>query len=229
MREFLSKVDLTLLEASATPDDFTAMAGIACETGCRAVCVPMIGIYPSSLAIKKWSSGNPMRPHRVKVCVVIDFPDGNLTTMSRIWLVNNAGFSGAGECDIVMPMGRFLSNKLESLEFEFRRLMEEAGDRGVVLKLIAETGYLSDSQIIRSAEFASKYNFMWKTSTGRDPKVQIPEKARHVRLVREAFPKLKIKAAGGIRTREDVEMLFDAGADILGVSWKSAIQIADNW
>lgn len=242
LNTFLSRVDCTLLDANAMPEDFKNMSRDACEWKCRAVCVPMGFGSLCRNEILGWSEANAMHPHRVKLCVVVDFPDGNLDISSRKHLVEYAITDAnvyADEVDIVMPIGRFLAGDywrvpiLDGLVpgYVSKDLSEVVrASYGMKVKIIVETGYLTDDQILQSAVLVQVSGaFCWKTSTGRDPKVAIPEKARHVRMVREAFPNLKIKAAGGIRTQEDVLMLHDAGADIFGISWKALKDIAQNW
>lgn len=242
---FLSKVDLTLLDANATPGDFKNMAQDACKMGCRAVCVPFSARKVCWVEIREWEKSHAMSPHHVKLCGVLDFPDGALDMFSRCALAGRAVSVPAfdsdmrpgmasdmafDEIDVVMPIGQFLSGNYDHVVKDLHGIVVRIVRNGTKVKVIAETGYLTDEQILKSAELVKRAGaFCWKTSTGRDPKVAIPEKARHVRLVREAFPDLKIKAAGGIRTQEDVEMLTEAGADIFGIGWKALQEIVKNW
>jgi deoxyribose-phosphate aldolase len=226
--EFLSRVDCTLLDANATPDDFRKMARYAHKQECRAICVPMGSLNVCRIQFTH-TAKRPLQ------CVVIDFPDGSLDSVLRAYLVKEAKMRGVDECDVVMRIGDFVAGDYAKVAedlagINFARYSLYSGKELLRVKVIVETGYLSDKQILKSAEMVQASGaFCWKTSTGRDPKVAIPEKARHVRLVREAFPDLKIKAAGGIRTREDMEMLAEAGADIFGISWKSLEEIVKNW
>jgi len=242
LNEFLSKVDCTTLEASAVGRDFAKMTKDACDWGCRAVCVPMGAYFACQAAIRGWRSENAMHPHDVKLATVIDFPDGALNTDSRTALVREAKRLGFHEVDVVMRIGHFLDGDYGFVDYDvslgtrgFLRYVDSdieaivRAAQGMKVKVIVETGYLNDQQILNSAKMVVLCAHYWKTSTGRDPKVSIEEKARHIRLVREAFPKLKIKAAGGIRTQEDVLLLDDAGADIFGISWPSLKEIISHW
>ncbi len=233
LNTFLSKVDCTLLEANATVEDYRNMTREACEWKCRAVCVPSGFLHICKMGIATWQGVHAMHPHSIKTCVVVDFPDGSLDTESRVSIVKGLRVI-ASECDVVMPIGFFLSGAYSDVEEDLVEINSIGynilGENVLKVKVIVETGYLSDEKILKSAEIVQRSGaFCWKTSTGRDPKVAIPEKARHVRLVREAFPYLKIKAAGGIRTQDDVLMLHEAGADIFGISWQALQAIIQDW
>lgn len=228
LNTFLTKVDCTLLEVDATRKDLRDMTRDACEFGCRAVCVFGKAHETCRLEIAEWSKYDAMRPHMVKLCAVADFPDGSLTTRLRNLRVDRLVTLGFHEVDIVMPISPFMEGNYDLVKRDFSSVV--SSHPSIKVKIIAETGNLTDEQILQSAEFVWEAGaFCWKTSTGQEPKVEIPEKARHVRMVREAFPDLTIKAAGGIRTQEDVMMLHEAGADIFGISWKALREIVDEW
>lgn len=242
LNEFLSRTDCTLLDADEPPLHYRLMTLDALRWCCRGVCVP-IGAYSyCAEAIREWRANYAMHPHDIKLITVIDFPDGALDTASRVLLVKHAEMLGFDEADVVMPVGLFLSHN-----YGFKQEVAEGsyGDVGLVdkdlraivnactrmkVKVIVETGYLSLRQIFDSAKVVvASGAYCWKTSTGREPTVTIDEKVKQVAYMRRSFPNLKIKAAGGIRTREDAERLHEAGADIFGISWKSLKEIVKNW
>lgn len=245
LNEFLSRTDCALLDAKTKPDfHFRPMTLYALRWGCRGVCVPMDGYVYVTETIRKWRAENPMHPHNLKLVTVIDFPDGMLDTESRVMLVKHAEALGFDEADIVMPIGLFLSHN-----YGFKQEVAAEGsygDVGIVdkdlkaivsacirmkVKVIVETGYLSTlRQIFDSAKMVSVSGaYCWKTSTGREPTITIDEKVKQVAYVRRSFPRLRIKAAGGIRTQKDAERLNEAGADIFGVGYEALQEIVQNW
>jgi len=95
-------------------------------------------------------------------------------------------------------------------------------------KVIIGSGYLTDEEIRKASEIVREAGAICvKTATVNDPldQTELTEKAKHVRIMREAAPGLLVKAAGGIRNMADLEMMTKAGADIIGTS--SGVEIVD--
>ncbi len=165
-----------------------------------------------------------LRGTDVKVATVISFPFGADTTAVKAVAVRDAIQGGAVELDVVMNVSKFLSgdfgyvaDELVNLNGEVGAVAMNNGLNDAVLKVIAETAYLSDKMKRLAVQIvaASGADFI-KTSTGFGPGGATTE---DVALLREEAPEgLAVKAAGGIRTLEDALDLLNAGASRIGAS-----------
>jgi deoxyribose-phosphate aldolase len=170
-----------------------------------------------------------LRGRDVKVATVVSFPFGADTAVVKAAAVRDAIQGGASEIDVVMNISKFLSGEfsyvaeeLASLNGEVSAVAMNNGLNDAVLKVIIETGYLTDKMKRLAVQIvaASGADFV-KTSTGFGPGGATTE---DVALLREEAPEgLAIKASGGIRTLEDALVFLNAGASRLGTS--SSVQI----
>lgn len=216
-----SRIDCTLLDPKANEAEYKLMLDKVRSSGFifRSFCVPMVAIK---------YLGNHVNDHRLGT--VVDFPHGSLDFTSRSRLVEQAIYLGFKEIDIVLPISCFASGDYDEVAWHLRDVVEYAHENKCVLKVIAETGYWDEVKLVAAAKviYESGADF-FKTSTGFEPKVNIEMKAQHIRIVSDILPQLNIKASGGIRTQDDVENLYWAGADVFGISWESALEIVENW
>ena len=220
MREFAKTVDHTLLKPDALEEDVRRLCREAAHYHFAAVCV--LPCYVR-LASRK------LRGTDVKVATVVSFPFGADTTAVKAASVRDAIQGGASEIDVVMNISKFLSGEfayvaeeLASLNGEVSAVAMNNGLNDAVLKVIVETGYLSDKMKRLAVQIvaASGADFV-KTSTGFGPDGATSE---DVSLLREEAPEgLAVKASGGIRTLEDALDLLNAGASRLGTSSSVAI------
>ncbi|ADR36111.1 deoxyribose-phosphate aldolase [Oceanithermus profundus DSM 14977] len=204
--ELAKYIDHTLLKPTATPADIERLCREADEHYFYAVCVNPAFVP----AAKKALGASPVR-----VAAVIGFPLGANASQIKAAEAALAVSQGADELDMVIPVGRALAGDWDAVAADVRAVREAAP--GAVLKVILETGYLDEAQIRRSAEaaLAGGADFL-KTSTGFGPRGASIE---DVRLLAEvAGGRAKVKAAGGIRTREDAWKMIEAGASRLGTS-----------
>jgi deoxyribose-phosphate aldolase len=128
--------------------------------------------------------------------------------------------NGADELDMVLNIGAVKAGGWDRVENDIRAVVQAAGT--ALVKVILETCYLTDEEIVRAcqAAVAAGAGFV-KTSTGFGPAGAKPE---HVRLMRQTVgPNIGVKAAGGIRTFRDAQAMIEAGATRLGAS--SGVQI----
>jgi len=161
----------------------------------------------------------------IKVVVLIDPPMGISSHSKRMALCRKAKKDGADELDVVMNV----------LDLKYERYDEILNDLKEICKIlptkvIIGSGYLTDNEIKKASSLVKKAGaFCVKTATEKDPleHLELKEKARHLKLMREGAPGLKIKAAGKIRTLKDLEMMVKAGADIIGTS--SGVKIMKQW
>jgi deoxyribose-phosphate aldolase len=220
VREFAKTVDHTLLKPDATEEDVRRLCREAAHYHFAAVCVLPCHVRPAT---------RELRGTDVKVATVVSFPLGADTTVAKAAAVRDAIQGGASELDVVMNLSKFLSGEfayvaeeLASLNGEVSAVAMNNGLNDAVLKVIVETGYLSDEMKRLAVQMvaASGADFV-KTSTGFGPGGATTE---DVALLREEAPEgLAIKASGGIRTLEEALDLLNAGASRLGASNSVAI------
>jgi deoxyribose-phosphate aldolase len=215
VREFAKTVDHTLLKPNATEGDVRQICKEAAHYHFAAVC-----ILPGHVKL----AAKVLRGTDVKVATVVSFPFGADTAAVKAAAVRDAIQGGASEIDVVMNISKFLSGEftyvaeeLASLNGEVSAVAMNNGLNDAVLKVIIETGYLTDKMKRLAVQIvaASGADFV-KTSTGFGPGGAT---ADDVALLREEAPEgLAIKASGGIRTLEDALDLLNAGASRLGTS-----------
>jgi deoxyribose-phosphate aldolase len=220
VREFAKTVDHTLLKPDALEEDVRRLCREAAHYHFAAVCV-----LPCYVRL----ASRNLRGTDVKVATVVSFPFGADTTAVKAASVRDAIQGGASEIDVVMNISKFLSGEfayvaeeLASLNGEVSAVAMNNGLNDAVLKVIVETGYLSDKMKRLAVQIvaASGADFV-KTSTGYGPAGATSE---DVSLLREEAPEgLAVKASGGIRTLEDALDLLNAGASRLGTSSSVAI------
>ena len=204
--ELAKFIDHTLLKPEATPADIERLCREADGHYFYAVCV-----NPAFVPLARRTLG----ASPVRVAAVIGFPLGANAPQIKAAEAALAVSQGADELDMVIPVGRALAGDWDAVTADVRAVREAAPN--AVLKVILETGFLDEAQIRRAAEaaLAGGADFL-KTSTGFGPRGASLE---DVRLLAEvAGGKAKVKAAGGIRTREDAWKMIEAGASRLGTS-----------
>ena len=209
-KEILARVDHTLLKADAKKRDIERICKEALEYHNAS-----IFIHPCYIEYAVGILGD-----KIPVCTVIGFPLGAMTTEAKIFEAKDAVEKGAKEVDMVINIGKAKDGDFAYIENEIRQIKQAVGDH--VLKVIIETCLLTDEEKIRLCHRVvnAGADFI-KTSTGFSTGGAT---FHDVELFAENCKGgCKIKAAGGIRTREDMEKFIALGADRLGTS--SAIKI----
>ena len=218
-------IDHTFLKPAGDLGAIERLCREAAVYGFASVCV-----NPAEVAAAKRLLANTS----VKVCTVVDFPLGAATWESKALQMELACKDGADECDIVVDIRRLQAAadgdaaSRENLEAGLALCVRCAADMaarragGVVLKLILECCFLTDAAKVLGCKMAKAAGFDFvKTSTGFGPGGAT---VNDVRLMRETVGSgMGVKAAGGIRTREDALAMIAAGADRLGCSASIAI------
>lgn len=206
-----SRIDHTLLHPDATAADILNLCTEAREHGFAAVCVNPTLVATASRALQ--GSG-------VHVCAVVGFPTGAHATSVKVAEAAHCIEAGAQEIDMVANTGWLKDGRSADYAADITAVRQRIG-AGIVLKVIIEAPLLTPEQIIRAATLAAHSGCDYvKTSTG----VYSKARTEDVRLLRKALPeRVKIKAAGGIRTVADANALIAAGADRLGTSNSIAI------
>lgn len=226
-------IDHTNLSAFATETDIAKLCREAKTYGFASVC-----INPSYISFAK----ERLKDSDVKVCTVIGFPLGADTMETKAFSAKDAVIKGADELDMVINVAEAKNHNFDYVEKDIKSVIDAAREaekvagKKIVLKVILETCYLSDEEIVK-ASIASKNagaDFV-KTSTGfGTPKAadgqSLPNGAsvHHVELMKKTVGDgVKVKAAGGIRSVRAAKELIEAGADRLGTS--SGLLIYQNW
>lgn len=152
----------------------------------------------------------------VKAACVIGFPLGANTTATKVFEVKDAIANGADEVDMVINIGALKDGDDAYVTDEIRQLKEAAGDH--ILKVIIETCLLTDEEKVRACKdaVAAGADFV-KTSTGFSTGGAT---VADVKLMKDAVKgsSVKVKASGGVRTKEDMMAMIDAGAERIGTS-----------
>jgi deoxyribose-phosphate aldolase len=206
-------IDHTILKPSATLADIEKTCNESIEYGFAAVCIP-----PYFVKDARQILGDA----KTKLATVIGFPFGYSHFEAKLAEAGEAITEGADELDIVMNIAAFKSNDLAYLETEIDQLTRLAKEKKLLVKLIIESGILTNEEIIRCCELYKHFpvDFL-KTSTGYAEKGASVEA---VQLMRAHLPtSIQIKASGGIRTYEFAKQLIEAGATRLGCSASVAI------
>lgn len=155
-------------------------------------------------------------------CTVIGFPHGAHLTSVKVFEAEQAVADGCKELDMVINIGRMKGGDYDYVENDIRAVAEAAHKGGAILKVIIETCYLTDEEKTVACQLSEKAGADFvKTSTGYGTHGATPE---DVALMRAAVSdKVKVKAAGGMRTLDAILAVRAAGADRCGVSATEAI------
>lgn len=200
-------IDHTLLRANAVSSDIERLCDESLEHGFAAVCVNPCFV---SLASKRLRGAN------VKICTVVDFPLGAGTSEMKALCASRSVDLGAHELDMVMNLSAMKSGRVDNVENDIITVVE-AVPREIVVKVILETCYLTNSQIEKACVLAMNAGAGFvKTSTGFGPAGATLEA---VKIMSEAVgKKIGIKAAGGIKDFETAAAMLENGATRIGAS-----------
>jgi deoxyribose-phosphate aldolase len=206
-------IDHTLLKPATTIHELKKLCEEAIQYNFYAVCVPP-PLVKNARGILV-NSG-------VKTATVIGFPFGYSIARAKQAEAQQAIQDGADELDVVINLIALKSKAWQYLELEMEAIVEEAHAQNRLVKVIIESGILTDEEIIKCCEIYAKtgVDFL-KTSTGYAEKGATIEA---VQLMRAHLPSdIKIKASGGIRSYEQADQYIKAGANRLGTSSGVAI------
>lgn len=199
-------IDHTNLKTTATIKDIEKLCNEAIEYGFASVCVQP---YYVNLASELLKDSN------VQVCTVIGFPHGMNTISVKEYEAIDATNNGATEIDMVINMGALKNKDYDYIKEEIETVRDSI--LGKTLKIIIETCYLTDEEIIKMTQICNEtfVNFI-KTSTGFGSN---GAKVEQVELMNQHKGEvLEIKASGGIKTRKDMLDMIEAGATRIGTS-----------
>lgn len=203
-----SYIDHTLLKADTSEAEIEQLCNEAKEYNFAAVCVPPYFVRKC----KQW-----LKDSDVKIATVVGFPLGYAHTPAKVEEARRAIDEGANEIDMVINIIALKANDLNYLKNELTSAATIVQLRGGKLKVILETGLLTQEEMLRACKLCTELSVDYvKTSTGFIEKGATVE---DVKFLRANLPKsIKIKASGGIKTKEEAEALIKAGADRIGTS-----------
>lgn len=204
-KEILKRVDHTQLQAYATWEDIVKLCDEAVTYGTASVCVP-----PTYIKRIHDTYGD-----KLNICTVVGFPLGYSVTEAKAAETRRAIEDGANEIDMVINISHVKNGMYDAVEEEIRTLKEICKDR--ILKVIIETCYLTEDEKIAMCRAVTNAGADYiKTSTGFGTGGATLE---DVRLFKQHIgSRVKIKAAGGISTVEDLEAFVQEGCDRIGTS-----------
>jgi len=207
--DIANKIDHTLLKPDALEKDIVNLCHEAVKYGFASVCVNPTYICTAS----KLLHGTNVAPS-----TVVGFPLGAVITETKVQEILAARAHGAREVDAVMNIGRAKSGDWKTVTRDIELMVQTAQSCGMKIKIIIEASLLSQEEKMKAAEIVkeSGADFI-KTSTGFFGGATVED----VRNLKTWFgPNVKVKASGGIKTKEYAEQLIEAGADRIG-AWRS--------
>lgn len=203
--EMLRKVDHTQLKAFATWEDIRTLCDEAIAYQTASVCVP-----PAYIERIYKTYGD-----KLNICTVVGFPLGYSVTEAKKAEIKKALEDGCNEIDMVVNISDVKNGLFEKVEEEIRTLKKVCGEH--ILKVIIETCYLTEEEKIAMCHAVTNAGADYiKTSTGFGTGGATKE---DIELFKAHIgPDVKIKAAGGVSTLEDLEMFLSLGCDRIGTS-----------
>ena len=199
-------IDHTVLKADTPLETVKRICDEAMEYGFASVC-----INPCHVAY----CADYLKNSDVNVCTVIGFPLGANTSAVKAFETKDAIANGADEIDMVMNIGALKDKNYDLVRNDVKAVVEAAN--GTLVKVILETCLLTEDEIKKACELCveAKADYV-KTSTGFSTRGATIE---DVQIMKAAVQgKAKVKAAGGVRTHEDMVKIVEAGADRIGTS-----------
>lgn len=215
--ELAMTIDHTLLTPEATPDKIDQLCEEAVQHGFFAVCIHPIYVKQAVNKIESIINHNPIK-HQPVVVTVAGFPFGADKTETKVDQAHLALSDGATEVDMVVRLGALMDGDLRSVKKDIEcvsHAVHQFPNR--VLKVILETGALTDEQIISGCRCCAEAEADFvKTSTGYHSSGGAT--CEHVRLLHRHATPMRVKASGGIRTFQQALSMIDAGASRIGTS-----------
>ena len=205
IKDILQKCDHTLLRVDCTSEEIRRLCDQGMRYDCASVCIP-----PCHVAGAKRYVGD-----KLKICTVIGFPNGYMTSAAKAFEAADAVANGADEVDMVINLSMVKDGCWADVEKDIRAVREAT--RGTLLKVIIECCLLTEEEKLRLCRIVSDCGCEYiKTSTGFSKGGATREDVALLRA--HVAPEVKVKAAGGIASLQDAEDFIALGADRLGTS-----------
>lgn len=205
-------IEHTNLSPVLTIQDIDKLVEEAKQYSFLGVCVPPFWVKRAQREIGK---------EPIKLISVAGFPLGYTLTETKLDDIKRCIENGANEVDVVWNISSFKTG-IPWTKIELAKCAKLAHDNQTFLKVIIETAYLSDEEIVQASKLCADAGADFvKTSTGFAPS---GAKVEHIALMRSSVPdSVGIKASGGIKTKEQALAMIEAGADRIGTSSGIAI------
>lgn len=204
-KEILMKLDHTLLKQTATWEQIRGLCNEGMENQTASVCIPPYYVNRAKEYVQE----------NLKICTVIGFPNGNMTTAAKVFETEDAVKNGADEIDMVINLGMVKDKEYDKVLEEIKAI--KAACNGKLLKVIIETCLLTEEEKLEMCRVVTESGAEYiKTSTGFSTGGAT---FADVDLMRKNVgAEVKVKAAGGISSVADAEEFIRLGADRLGTS-----------
>lgn len=219
VKEIAKMIDHSLLHPTMTDQDLKEGCELALQYDVASVCI-------KPYAVKM--AADILKGSDVLVCTVIGFPHGNSTIDVKVYETKKAIEDGATEIDMVVNIGKVLSEDWDYIDQEISLIVAETKKAKAALKVIFENDFLpEDKHKIKLCEICSKYKVEFvKTSTGygfvkqSDGSYNYKGATEHdLKLMRKySAPEVQIKAAGGVRSLEDTLKVREWGVTRIGAT-----------
>ena len=204
-KEILSHIDHTLLKPFAKWEDIEKLCDEAIEYQTASVCIPPAYI----------KRVNDKYGDKINICTVVGFPLGYSVTAAKAAEIEQALADGCNEIDMVVNISDVKNGDYDKVEEEIRTLKKAC--KGHILKVIIETCFLTEEEKIAMCKEVTNAGADYiKTSTGFGTGGATIE---DIRLFKQHIGAgVKMKAAGGVKTKEDLIMFIEGGCDRIGTS-----------
>ena len=208
LEQVAKTIDHSILKPDFTYADVAAGAELALKYNTASYCIRPMDVAAAAKAL----AGST-----VNVCTVIGFPHGSTTTATKAFETKDAIANGAVEIDMVMNVSAMLSGDFDFVEQDIRAVVEIAHAAGASVKVIFETAFLNDEQIIKACELTENAGADYvKTSTGFASEGAT---THNVALMKKTVgDRLKVKSSGGVRTLDQLIDYMDLGVTRSGCS-----------
>ncbi len=208
LEQVAKTIDHSILKPDFTYADVEAGAALALKFNTASYCIRPMDVAVAAKAL----SGSA-----VNVCTVIGFPHGSSTSAVKAYETADAIKNGAVEIDMVINVSALLSGDYEFVEQDIRGVVEVAHPAGASVKVIFETAFLNDEQIVKACELTERAGADYvKTSTGFASEGAT---LNNVKLMKATVgDRLKVKSSGGVRTLDQLIDYMDAGVTRSGCS-----------
>lgn len=208
LEQVAKTIDHSILKPDFTYADVEAGAKLALQYNTASYC-----IRPMDVAV----AAKALAGSTVNVCTVIGFPHGSTTSATKAFETKDAIKNGATEIDMVINVSALLSGDYEYVEQDIRGVVDVAHAEGASVKVIFETAFLNDDQIIKACELTEKAGADYvKTSTGFASEGAT---THNVALMKKTVgDRLKVKSSGGVRTLDQLIDYMDLGVTRSGCS-----------
>ena len=213
MNEFAHLIDHTNLKPNATRSEIIQLCEESIEYGFSAACV-----NPANVPLAR----SVLNENKPKLCTVIGFPLGSISVEMKFAEARFLIHQGAEELDMVLNIGALKEGETNIVEREIQQVVNAAD--GNCVKVIIETCLLNEKEMLRACKIILNAGAAYvKTSTGFSTE---GARVEDIKLIKKNVGEdLGIKASGGIKTLEEVELMISAGANRIGTS-KSVIIVS---